>query len=82
MEVQDGRGTVADIEIIIDHPCDLPSREKAFFFLCSFFLNEESRFEVSVDGLLETTRILKNQEPLSLSATLLHCLSMTCSDRP
>ena len=46
---------VADLEILIDHPCDLCSREKEFF-LCSFFLNEDSSFEVSVDDLLDTTR--------------------------
>ena len=24
---------VADLEILVDHPCDLPSRENTFFFL-------------------------------------------------
>ena len=48
---------------IIHH--DLPSREKAIWYLCSLFLNEDPSFEVSVDGLLETTRYLriKNLEP-------------------
>ena len=47
--VQDGFVFVADIKVLLDHPCDLPSRGKSFFFLCSLFLNEDSSFEVSVD---------------------------------
>ena len=34
MEVQDRLVWVADLEILVDHPCDLPLREHAFFFLC------------------------------------------------
>ena len=47
---------VADLEILIDHPRDLSSREKAFLFLCCFFFTEDSSLEVSVDDLLEATR--------------------------
>ena len=47
----------------MDHSCDLPSREKAFFFLCSFFQKEDSSFEVSVDDLLETTHSLAIKNP-------------------
>ena len=32
VEVQDGFVCVADLEILVDHSCDFPSREKAFFF--------------------------------------------------
>ena len=39
IEVQDGFLCVANLEILIDYPCHLPSLEKAFFFLHSF-LNE------------------------------------------
>ena len=68
MEVQNGFVCVADLEILTDHPCDSPSREKAFSCLCSFFLDEESSFDISVDHLLETIRHfrIKNR---SLSAT-------------
>ena len=38
IEVQDGFVCFADLEILIDRPCDLPARERAFFFLCSFTL--------------------------------------------
>ena len=55
IDVPDGFVCVADLEIRLDHPCDLPSCEEAFFSLCSFFLNEGSSSEVSVDDLLETT---------------------------
>ena len=68
-EVQDGFVCVADLETFIDGPCDVPSGERAFFFSCSFFLNEDSSFEVSVEDLLETTRYLWNQEPRRLWAT-------------
>ena len=37
---------VADLEILVDHPIHLPSRKKAFLFLCNFLLNEASSFEV------------------------------------
>ena len=60
IEMQDGFVCVAHLEILVDHPCDLPSRENAFFsFLCSFILNEDSSFEVSVDDILESTRDLR-----------------------
>ena len=49
--IQDGFVCVADLKILLDHPSDLPSREKAFFFLCRFFFDNSS-FEVSVGGLL------------------------------
>ena len=67
MEVQNGFVCVADLEILTDYPCDSPSREKAFSCLCSFFLDEESFFDISVDDLLETIRYfrIKNR---SLSA--------------
>ena len=63
IEVPDGFVCVADLEILTDHPCDLVSRENAFFFLCSFLLYKDS-FEISVDDLLETARCLgiKNLE--------------------
>ena len=46
MEVQDGLVGIADL--LIDHQRDLPSRDEAFFFLCSFFLKEDSSVEVSL----------------------------------
>ena len=58
IEVQDGVVCLADLQEPIGHPCDSPSRENAFFFWCSFSLNEEPSCEVSVDDLLETTRSL------------------------
>ena len=58
-EVQDGSVCVDDLEILIDHPCDLPSREEAFFCLRGFFLNDDTSFEVSVDDLLETPRCFR-----------------------
>ena len=36
---------VADLDTLVDHPCDLSARDKTFFFLCSFFLNEDFAFE-------------------------------------
>ena len=39
----------------ITHATCLPLRRR-FFFFCSFFLNKDSSFEVSVDDLLDTTR--------------------------
>ena len=61
-EVQDGFVCVANLEILSSHPCG--SREKALFFLHSFFSSEDTCFEVSVDDLLETTRYcrIKNLE--------------------
>ena len=59
IDVQDKFVRVADLEVLVDRPCDLPSREKAFSLLCSFFLNEDSSFEVSVDDLLEITRYFR-----------------------
>ena len=59
IEVQDAFVFAADLEILVDHPCDLPSREKAFLSLCSLFLSENSSFEVSVEDLLETTRCFR-----------------------
>ena len=47
MEVQ-GFVCVADFEILADHPCDLLSRDHALFFLCSFFLNADLSFEVTI----------------------------------
>ena len=37
-EMQDGFVCVADLEIFVDHPGDLPSREKAFFFFVQLHL--------------------------------------------
>ena len=68
IQVQDGLVHVADLEILVDHPCDLPSHEKAFLFVRSFFLNKDSHLDVSV--LLETARFL-SQELRILSAILL-----------
>ena len=62
IEVQD-RFRVADLEVLIDHQCEAPSRGKACFFLCRFF-NKDTSFAVSVDDLLEPTRYL---EPRSWS---------------
>ena len=42
IEVQDRFVRVADREILVDHPRDLHSREKAYSLLCSFFFNEDS----------------------------------------
>ena len=58
IEVQEGFVCVDDLGVLVDHPCDLPSGGNVFF-LCSFFLNEDPSFEVSVDDLLETTRYLR-----------------------
>ena len=58
-EFQNGVICIADLEILKDHPCDLSSCERAFFLLCSFSLNEDSSFEVSVDDLLETLAVLE-----------------------
>ena len=52
IEDRDGLVCVADLEILTDHPCDLPSLEKAFLFLCSFFLDENPSFLISVDDFL------------------------------
>ena len=61
IEVQDGFVCVADLEIRVDHPFDLPSRENAFFIFFRFFLDEHSSLEVCVDYLLETTRCFRNK---------------------
>ena len=58
IEVQHGFVRDADLEILIDRPCDLPSRGKPFSFLRSLILNEDSSFEISVNDLLEITRYL------------------------
>ena len=42
IEVQDRFVRVADLEILVDRPRDLPSREKAYSLLCSFFFTEDS----------------------------------------
>ena len=42
IEVQDRFVGVVDPEVLVDHPCDLTSREKVFFLLGSFFFNEDS----------------------------------------
>ena len=55
IEVQDGFVRVADLEILVDHPCDLPSREKVCLFV-ELLVEDDSSFEVSVDDLLGTTR--------------------------
>ena len=33
-----------DLEIVTDHPCDLPSRKKVFFFRCMSLAILESRY--------------------------------------
>ena len=48
----------------------MPYREIAFFFLCSYFVKEDSSVEVSVDDFLQGGRSLLSQELRSLSATL------------
>ena len=40
IEVQDGFVDVADLAILVDHPCDLSSREKAFSFCAPSSLME------------------------------------------
>ena len=66
-EVHDRFVPVADLEILIDHPCDLPSREKAFFFLYCFFFNKHSSLQISVD-LLDATYHVRVKKLRSLSA--------------
>ena len=46
---------VADLHVLVDHPCDLLSLAKAFFF----FLTADSPFEVSVGGLFQITRYFR-----------------------
>ena len=58
-----GSSVSLTLKVLMDHPCDLPSRENGFFFLCSFILNEDSSFEVSVVDLLEASRFFLSQEP-------------------
>ena len=58
IEVQDGFVDVADLAILVDHPCDLSSREKAFF-LCIFFISGDSSFEVSIDDFLRALAFLE-----------------------
>ena len=59
-EVQDGFVCVADLEILMDHPYVLPCREK-HFLLYSFFLNEDSSYEVSVDNFLRPLAALESK---------------------
>ena len=64
IEVQSGFVCVDDLEIQMDHPCDLPSCDKAFFFLRSFFFNKDSSPDVSIDDFIERTCLfrIKNLE--------------------
>ena len=57
IELQHGFVCVADLQLLTDHPCDLPSRQTAFFFLVQLLL--EWRLLVSVDDLFETTCCLR-----------------------
>ena len=59
IEVQDGFVCVADLETLKDHPCDSPSREKQFFFLCSFFKLKTLLLEPPVMVFLRPPAILR-----------------------
>ena len=75
IEVQDRLACVADLEILVDHPYELSSREKACLFFRKVCMNEDFSFEISVDDLLETLRFcikLKNLEV---------CLQLDPSDK-
>ena len=66
---------VADLDTLVDHPCDLPSLKKAFFLRCSFF----SKKKLLLHSLCHWPS--QSQEPRSQSAVLHHWLCLTSSAR-